>query len=116
MDYNPELVHAVRATVSGSILIVVEGDRPLALHSGHVGPVVAGARQQHVTEQRFDGRLAHQADEEQLLDDRRGDDAQGRQSQEEPPESVWLAGVLVPDIFLQGALGFFLDAFNVSNV
>lgn len=102
--------------LSGSILVVVEGERPLALHRGHVGPVVAGARQQHVTEQRFNGRLAHQADKEQLLNDRRGDDAQRRQSQEEPPKPVWLAGVLVPYIFLQGALGFFLDAFNVGDI
>lgn len=105
-----------RPQASGSVLVVVEGDGALALHGGHVGPVVAGARQQHVAQQRLDGRLAHQAHEEQLLDDRRGDDAQGGQPQEEPSEAVGLAGVLVPHVLLQGALGFFLDAFDVGDV
>lgn len=94
----------------------MEGDGPLALHSGHVGPVVAGAREQHVAEQRLDGCFADQADEKQLLDDRRGDYAQGGQAEEETSKAVWLAGVLVPYILLQGALGLLLDALHVGNV
>jgi len=101
---------------SGPVLVVVEGDGPVALHGGHVGPVVAGARQQHVAQQRLDGRLAHQADEEQLLDDRRGHDAQGGQAEEQAAEAVGLAGVLVPHVLLQGALGLLLDALHVGDV
>lgn len=58
---------------SGPVLIVVEGERSFPLHCRHVGPVVAGARQQHVTEQCLDGGLPHQAHKKQLLNDRRGD-------------------------------------------
>lgn len=60
---------------SGSVLVVVEGDGTVPLHR-HVGPVVAGARQQHVPQEGLDGGLAHQTHEEELLDDGRGDDAQ----------------------------------------
>lgn len=35
---------------SRPVLVVVEGEGSLALHGGHVGPVVAGARQQHVAQ------------------------------------------------------------------
>lgn len=102
--------------VSGPVLVVVEGDGPVALHRGHVGPVVAGARQQHVTQQRLDGRLSHQAHKEQLLDDRRGDNAQRGQAQEQAAKAVGLAGVLVPHILLQGTLGLLLDALHVRHV
>ena len=111
LEFVPQLVSA-----SGPVLVVVEGDGPLALHGGHVWPVVAGAREQHVTQQCLDGRLSHQANEEQLLDDRGGDDAQGGQAEEETSEAVRLAGVLVPYVLLQGALGLLLDALHVGNV
>lgn len=39
----------------------------------HVGPVERAAGHQHVADQRLDGRLAHQANEEELLDDLRAD-------------------------------------------
>lgn len=94
----------------------MEGDGSLALHGGHVGPVVAGAREQHVTKQCLDGRLAYQAHEKQLLNDRRGDDAQGGQAEEEASKAVWLAGVLVPYVLLQGALRLLLDALHVGNI
>lgn len=101
---------------SGPIFIVVEGDGPLTLHSGHVGPVVARARQQHVAEQCLNGCLAYQTNEKQLLDNWRRDDAQGGQTEEEASKAIWLAGVLVPYVFLQGALGFLLDALNMGDV
>lgn len=116
MDVAAPAFPSHSSSTSGPVLVVVEGDGAVALHGGHVGPVVAGAREQHVAEQRLDGRLAHQADEKQLLDDRRGDDAQGGQAQEEASEAVGLARVLVPYIFLQGALGLLLDALHVGHV
>lgn len=64
---------------SRPVLVVVERQRSVSLHR-HVGPVVAGARQQHVPKQGLDGRLAHQAHEEELLDHGRRDDAQRRQA------------------------------------
>lgn len=94
----------------------MEGDGPLALYGGHVGPVVAGTREQHVAKQCFDRCLANQPNKKQLLDDRRRDDAQGGQAEEETSKAVWLAGVLVPYILLQGALGLLLDALHVGNV
>lgn len=94
----------------------MEGDRPLALHGGHVGPVVAGAREQHVAKQCLDGRLPYQANEKQLLNDGRGDNAQGGQAEEEPSKAVWLTWVLVPYILLQGTLGLLLDALHMSNI
>lgn len=42
-------------------------------HRGQVGPREAVAGQQHVADQRLDRRLAHQPDEEQLLDHLRRD-------------------------------------------
>lgn len=44
---------------SWPVLIVVEGNGPFALNSRHVGPVVAGAREQHVTQQCLDRCLAY---------------------------------------------------------
>lgn len=106
----------VYLAASGPVLVVVEGDGPLALHGGHVGPVVAGAREQHIAEQCLDGCLAHKANEKQLLDDRRGDDAQGWKAKEKTSKAVGLAGVLVPYVLLQGALGLLLDALHMGNV
>lgn len=103
-------------SASGSILIVVEGEGPLALHSRHVGPVVAGPREQHIPEQCLNGRLAHQAHEKQLLDDRRGDDAQRGQAEKEASKSVRLAGILVPHIFLESTLGLLLDALHMGDI
>lgn len=100
---------------SRPILIVVEREGSVSLHR-HIGPVVAGARQQHVPEQRLDGRLAHQAHEEELLDHRGRDDTQRRQAQQEPPETVGLVRVLIPHILLQGTLRLFLDAFHMSHI
>lgn len=71
-----------------------------ALLEGHVGPAEAASRQQHVPDQCLDGRLPHQADEEKLLDDRRGDGAERRQAEQELPKAVGLVGILTPHILL----------------
>lgn len=115
-EFGPQILLCLPLSTSGPVLIVVEGNGSLALDSRHVGPVVAGAGEQHVAKQRLDGCLAYQANEKQLLDDRGGDDAQGGQAEEETPEAVWLAGVLVPYILLQSALRLLLDALHMGNI
>lgn len=111
-----DLFSSAHLPASGPVLVIVEGDGPLALHGGHVGPVVAGAREQHVAEQRLNGRLADQANEEKLLDHWGGHDAQGGETEEEASKAVGLAGVLIPYVLLQGTLGLLLDALHVGNV
>lgn len=87
-----------------------------ALLEGHVGPAEAASRQQHVPDQRLDGGLPHQADEEKLLDDRGRDGAEGRQAEQELPEAVGLVGILTPHILLQRTLGFLLQTLHVGHV
>lgn len=94
----------------------MERDRSLSLYCGHVGPVVAGAREQHVTEERLNWSLADEAHKKQLFDDWRGDNAQGRQAEEEASKAVRLAGVLVSYILLQSTLRLLLDALHVGDV
>jgi len=45
-------------------------------HGVYVRPAEAAAAKQHVPDERLDRRLAHQPDEEKLLDDLRADRAQ----------------------------------------
>jgi len=47
-------------------------------HRAHVGPTEAAATQQHVSNERLDGCLAHKAHKEQLLDYLRADSPEGR--------------------------------------
>lgn len=105
-----------RLCTSRPVFVVVEGNGSLALHGRHVRPVVAGAGEKHVTEQCLDRRLSNQADEKQLLDDWRGDDAKGWEAEEEAAEAVWLTGVLVSYVLLQGTLGLLLDALHVGDI
>lgn len=90
--------------------------RPLGTLDGHVRPVEAAPGEQHVSDEGLDGGFTYQADEEELLDDRRGDGAQGGQPQEQFPEAAGLVGVLTPHILLQGALGLLLQALDVRSV
>ena len=83
---------------------------------GHVRPVEGPAAQQHVTDERLDGRLAHQAHEEELLDHLRRHGAEGGQAQQELAEAGGLVGVLAAYVLLQGALRLLLDALDVGHV
>lgn len=85
-------------------------------HGVYVRPAETAAAQQHVPDQRLDGRLAHQPDEEQLLDDLRADRAQGRQPEQQFAEPDRLVGILRPAVLFQGALRFFLQRLDVRHV
>lgn len=81
-----------------------------------VGPVEGTSRQQHVSDQRLDGCLAHQAHEEQLGDEGGGDGTQGRQPQQQTPKALGLRRVLGPHILSEGHLGLLLQALHVRWV
>jgi hypothetical protein len=85
-------------------------------HGAHVGPGEGAAAEQHVPDERLDGRLAHQPHEEELLDDRRADRAQRRQPQQQLAEARRLVGVLGAAVLLQGALRLLLQTFDVTHV
>jgi len=85
-------------------------------HGRHVGPVEAGSAEEHVADERFDGRLSDEADEEELLDDLRRDGAQRRQPQEELPEARRLRRILRPAVLFQRALRLFLQRLDVRHV
>lgn len=73
-------------------------------HGVYVRPAETAAAQQHVSDERLDGRLAHQSDEEQLFDHLRADCAQRRQPQQQLAEPDRLIGILRPTVLFQGAL------------
>lgn len=85
-------------------------------HGVDVRPAEAAAAEQHVPDERLDGRLAHQPDEEQLLDDLRADRAQRRQPEQQLAEPDRLVGVLRPAVLLQGALRLLLQRLDVRHV
>ena len=86
------------------------------LHGGHVGPVEVGAAEEHVSDERLDGRLADQPDEEELFDDLRADGAQRRQPQQQFAETRRLVGVLRPAVLLQRTLRLLLQTLDVAHV
>lgn len=85
-------------------------------HGWHVGPIETGSGEEHIADEGFDGRLAHEPDEEELLDDLGGDRPKGWEPKEKLPEPDGLVRVLRPAVLLQGALGLFLKALDVSHV
>jgi len=85
-------------------------------HGVYVRPAEAAAAEQHVPDERLDGRLAHQSDEEQLLYDLRADRAQGRQPEQQFAEPDRLVGILRPAVLLQRALRLFLQRLDVRHV
>ena len=70
----------------------------------HVGPVEAAAAEEHVSDERLDGRLADESHEEELFDDLRTDAAQRRHAQQQFAESRRLVGVLRAYVLFEGAL------------
>ena len=95
----------------------VRDDVTRSLDGVHVGrPAERAAAQQHVANERLDGRLADEPDEEHLLDDLRGDGAQRRQPKQQLAEARRLRGVLRPDVVLERALRLLLDALDVRRV
>lgn len=70
----------------------------------HVRPIEGAAAEEHVADQRLDGRLADQSHEEQLLDDLRADGPQRRQPQQQFAEARRLIRVLRSTVLFQSAL------------
>ena len=66
-----------------SHLVVPRSWRWRPRRRGRGGPLEGPAGEDHVPDERLDGRLPHQADEEELLDDGGGHGAQGGQAEEE---------------------------------
>lgn len=85
-------------------------------HGVYVRPAETAAAQQHVPDERFDGRLAHQPDEEQLLDYLRADRAQRRQPEQQFAEPNRLVRILRPAVLFQGALRLLLQRLDVRHV
>ena len=86
--------------------------------AGHRGarPLEAVPGDQHVPDQGLDGRLPHQPDEEELLDDGGGDGAEGGEAEEELAEPGGLVGVLGAAVLLQGALRLLLQLLHHGGV
>ena len=72
-------------------------------------PLEAVARDKHVPDQGLNGRLPHQPDEEELLDDGGRDCAEGGEAEEQLAEPGRLVGVLGPAVLLQRALRLLLQ-------
>lgn len=81
-----------------------------------VGPVEGTSRQQHVSDQCLDGRLAHQAHEEELGDEGGGNCTKGREPKQQAPEALGLGRVLGPHILGEGHLRLLLQALHMCWV
>lgn len=84
--------------------------------NGHVGPVKTAPRQQHIPDERLNGRFTHQSNEEKLLYDGGGHHPERGESQQQLAEPRGMVRVLNPHILLQSTLRFLLKTFYVRYV
>lgn len=74
-----------------------------------VRPADGASGELHVTDQRLDGGLPHQAHEEELGDEAGGDSAQRRQAQQQPAKALRLRWVLHALVLRQRHLSLLLQ-------
>lgn len=81
-----------------------------------VGPADRAPWQLHVSDQRLDGRLAHQPHEEELGDEAGWHGTQSRETQQQAAKALRLVGVLQPLVLCQGNLCLFLQGLYMCRV